>query len=161
MLWEFVSKLLSQLEAIGPVETSWSAQDLTDFGHLVLFWLTREKGSHSEKFGHDAPHRKNINWGIVVGSTEQDLRGSIPARAHIVCKRRSRIDFFGKSISINAQIQRCLMSIILDRLIEKEILTQSQLSSLSGGSIANFLAWDLCVGNCVCACMRVPREIGT
>lgn len=92
MIGEFIAELLSQFEAIWPVESRRSPQDFAYLSHLVLLGLPREQRPHREEFCHDTAHCKDVDWSIVVGCTQQDFRGSIPARAHVVREWGPRIN---------------------------------------------------------------------
>jgi hypothetical protein len=164
MLREFVAQLLSQFKAVWPVETRWGAKDLTYLCHLILLRLPWEERPHREQFSHDAPHCKDVDWGVVVGGTQQDLRGTIPASAYIVGERWPCIYFFRKTRFTKAEkklLKLGTMENLLFGILQRWILTQSLRSLLSGGSRANFQVWDLCVDNCVYACMKDLRETGT
>ena len=54
------------------------AQHLAYFKYLVYFRVAREKGSESVDFGHDGPHRPDVDGTAVVGRPQEHFGCPVP-----------------------------------------------------------------------------------
>ena len=82
-----------QLHALWPNVAARRAEHRTHLVNFVGLAGSGEQGAQGEHFCHDAPHRPDVDGGVVVRGSEQHLRSTVPARGHVVCEGGPRADF--------------------------------------------------------------------
>ena len=85
-LGELEAHVGRQLVSLAPVRVRRSAEDAADLVYLIYLGAAGEERPPGVELGHDAAHRPHVDGTGVVGGSEQNLRGAVPPRAHVVCK---------------------------------------------------------------------------
>lgn len=85
---------MRQFVALRPVDFGGCAEHLAYLGHLVGLALAGEEGTHGEELGHDGTQGEDVDGGVVVGGTQEDLGRSVPTGAHVVGEGGSAVYFF-------------------------------------------------------------------
>mmetsp|Transcript_58412 Transcript_58412/g.156142 ORF Transcript_58412/g.156142 Transcript_58412/m.156142 type:complete len:212 (-) Transcript_58412:264-899(-) len=87
----------SQLKTFRPLLRGGSPHNTADLVQLVNFRRTREQRAQAIQLSHDAAHGPDINGRVVVHAAQQHLRGTVPARRHIIRQGRPAANLPGKA----------------------------------------------------------------
>jgi len=66
------------------------SKHLLDYEELVYLRLSREEGLTISQLTHDTAEGPNVHVLAIVGGAQQQFRGPVPARGHVVCQWRIR-----------------------------------------------------------------------